>query len=104
MSSRLDQLLVMLKEDPHDDFLRYAVAVEYAAAGFVKEAIARIESLLADKPEYLGAYYKLGQLYEETGSHDRALDVYKRGAAVAKAQGNTKTLGELNTAIMILED
>jgi Tfp pilus assembly protein PilF len=104
MSSRLDQLLVMLREEPQDDFLRYAVAVEYAAAGDLQQAIARIESLIADKPDYLGAYYKLGQLHEQAGVTEKALDVYRRGAVVAKKQGNTKTLGELNTAIMLLED
>jgi tetratricopeptide (TPR) repeat protein len=104
MSSRLDQLLIMLNETPQDDFLRYAVAVEYSAAGNNTEAISRIESLIADKPDYLGAYYKLGQLHEQNGSVEKALDVYRRGAEVAKKQNNTKTLGEINTAIMLLED
>ena len=104
MSSRLEQLLAMLQEDPKDSFLRYAVAVEYAAAGNHREAITRIESLVADQPDYLGAYYKLGQLHEQTGDAEKALDVYKRGAVVAKQQNNTKTLGELNTAILLLED
>lgn len=102
--NRLAQLEEMLKEDPQDSFLRYAVAVEYAAAGNSSEAISRIESLITDQPDYLGAYYKLGQLYEQNAQHEKALDVYRRGAVVAKAQGNTKTLGELNTAIMLLED
>lgn len=104
MSSRLEQLLVMLSQEPHDEFLRYAVAVEYSAAGNITEAISRIESLIADKPDYLGAFYKLGQLHELNGSIEKALDVYRRGVEVAKKQGNTKTLGELNTAIMLLDE
>lgn len=104
MSSRLEQLLVMLQEEPNDSFLRYAVAVEYAVAGNHPEAVARIEALIADHPDYLGAYYKLGQLYEQVRNDAKALDVYRRGAEVAKRQNNTKTLGELNTAILILED
>lgn len=102
--SRLDQLLVMLNEEPHDAFLRYAVAVEYEAAGNTAEAISRITALLTDLPEYLGAYYKLGQLYEQIGASDKALDVYRRGAIVAQKQGNKKTLGEINTAIELLDD
>lgn len=104
MNSRLEQLLTMLREDPKDSFLRYAVAVEHSAAGNNAEAISLIETLLNDKPDYLGAYYKLGQLHEAVGAHEKALDVYRRGAVVAKAQGNTKTLGEINTAILLLED
>lgn len=102
--SRLDQLLVMLNEEPHDAFLRYAVAVEYSVAGNPAEAISRIELLIADLPEYLGAYYKLGQLYEQISENEKALDVYRRGAVVAKKQGNAKTLGEINTAIELLDD
>lgn len=94
----------MLREEPHDAFLRYAVAVEYAAAGNLSEAIARIESLLADQPDYLGAYYKLGQLHEQNASPEKALGIYQRGAELATKQRNTKTLGELNTAILLLED
>ncbi len=102
--SRLDQLQQMLTEEPGDSFLQYAVAVEYAVAGNISEAISRIETLIADKPDYLGAYYKLGQLHEQVGATEKAIDVYRRGAEVAKKQNNVKTLGELNTAILLLED
>lgn len=104
MSSRLEQLLVMLNEDPKDPFLRYAVAVEYASAGNAAEAITRIESLIADQPDYLGAFYKLGQLYEQTGDYEKALAIYRRGATLAQKLGNRKTLSELNEAIQLLED
>ncbi len=102
--SRLEQLLVMLHDEPHDAFLRYAVAVEYASIENYSEAILRIESLINDQPEYLGAFYKLGQLYEQVSENEKALDVYRRGAIVAKKQGNAKTLGEINTAIELLDD
>lgn len=104
MSSRLEQLLEMLEAEPQDAFLRYAVALEYETAGNISEAISRIESLISDNPDYLGAYYKLGQLLEVSGAKEKALDVYQRGALVAKKQNNTKTLGEINTAILLLED
>lgn len=104
MRSRLEQLLEMLKAEPQDAFLRYAVALEYETAGNIAESISRIESLISDNPDYLGAYYKLGQLHEASGAKEKALDVYQRGAAVAKKQNNTKTLGEINTAILLLED
>jgi tetratricopeptide (TPR) repeat protein len=104
MNSRLEQLLEMLKAEPQDAFLRYAVALEYEAAGNIAEAILRIESLISDNPDYLGAYYKLGQLLEASDAKEKALDIYKRGAVVAQKQNNTKTLGEINTAILLLED
>lgn len=102
MSSRLEQLLEMLKAEPQDAFLRYAVALEYEAAGNIAEAISRIESLLSDNPDYLGAFYQLGQYYEMTGQPDRASIIYERGIELARQKGNTKTLGELQTALNLL--
>jgi tetratricopeptide (TPR) repeat protein len=61
MSTRLEQLLEMLKAEPQDAFLRYAVALEYEVAGNLSEAIARIEALINDQPDYLGAYNSNGK-------------------------------------------
>lgn len=102
--SRLAQIEEMLRQEPGDAFLRYALALEYAKLGDKAQAISIIEKLLAEQPDYLGAYYQLGQLYEQTGQTGQALDIYKRGAALAQAQGNKKTLGEINEALWMLED
>jgi tetratricopeptide (TPR) repeat protein len=104
LMSRLIQLQEMLKDDPQDPFLRYAIAIEHAAAGDRKEAIAGIEKLLADKPDYLGAYYQLGQLYEQEELAEKAITIYSRGITLAQQQRNRKTLGELRSALDLLED
>ena len=102
--SRLEQLQTMLAEEPGDAFLRYAIAVELAAAGQRPEAIAQVQQLLANKPDYLGAYYQLGQWLEQEGKTAEALHTYHLGAELARQTGNRKTLGELNEAIWLLED
>jgi tetratricopeptide (TPR) repeat protein len=104
VNNRLAALEEMLRESPNDPFLHYAIAVEYAAQNQTAEAIQRIEQLIGNKPDYLGAYYKLGKLYEDNNQPEKALDVFKRGASLAQQQGNKKTLGELNEAIWMLED
>lgn len=101
---RLAQLETLLKEDPKDPFLHYAIALEYASRGDKAQAIARIEKLVGDNPDYLGAYYQLGQLYEQTQQNDKALTTYRTGAVLAQKLGNKKTLGELNEALWMLED
>jgi tetratricopeptide (TPR) repeat protein len=94
----------MLKDDPHDSFLNYALALEHGKIGDISKAIEIIESLLIKDINYLGAYYQLGKYYEELQQPLKALDAYQKGAAIAKQQNNRKTLGELNSAIMQLED
>jgi len=101
---RLTQLQQLLEQEPDDPFLNYALALEYAARGEKSEAITRIENLLEKNPGYLGAYYQLGQLYEQTQQDEKAIAIYKKGVTLAQQQGNKKTLGELNEALWMLED
>jgi tetratricopeptide (TPR) repeat protein len=104
MASRLEQLQQMLKEEPLDPFLNYAIALEHAKNGDVQKAITIIEEVLMRDENYLGAYYQLGKYYEENDQKEKAISTYKKGIEIAKKQNNRKTLGELNTALMLLED
>ena len=104
MSTRLEQLREMLQKEPLDPFLNYAIALEYAKAGDRATGISIIEAILQRDEDYLGAYYQLGKLYEESGQTEKAATVYTKGMEIAKKQKNSKTLGELNTALMLLDD
>ncbi|GAB4132901.1 MAG: hypothetical protein Fur0041_04630 [Bacteroidia bacterium] len=101
---RLAALEEMLREQPGNAFLRYGIALEYASRGQLSEAITRIESLLIDEPEYLGAYYTLGQYYEKAGETEKAINIYRKGIALAELKGNKKALGELREVLWMIED
>ena len=94
----------MLRDEPNDSFLNYALALEYAKANNLTKAIELIEAVLTRDENYLGAYYQLGSYYELTGQKQNAISIYKKGIAIAKQQNNKKTLGELNEALMMLEE
>jgi tetratricopeptide (TPR) repeat protein len=102
--SKISQLLQMLETEPNDSFLNYALALEFAKENNFEKAIELIENLLIKDENYLGAYYQLGKCYEQTGNTERAIATYTKGIAIAKKQNNRKTLGELNEAVMMLED
>jgi tetratricopeptide (TPR) repeat protein len=104
MQDRLSQLEELLKEDPNDPFLKYGIALEHAKLGNLTEAITRIENLLAEKPDYLGAYYQLGQYYEAAEDFGAAKNIYEKGMLLAKEKKNMKTLNELREALQLLED
>lgn len=104
MGNRLAELQQLLLEEPNDAFLRYAIALEHAAMGQLKTAIAETENLIADQPDYLGAYYQLGQWLEQDHQPEKALHIYHLGAVLAQKLNKLKTLGELNEAIWMLED
>ncbi|MGB3948024.1 MAG: tetratricopeptide repeat protein [Bacteroidia bacterium] len=103
-NQRLDYILQMLKTEPNDSFLRYALSLEYAKLNELEKAIETIEALLKDDSNYVGAYYQLGKLYEQIGNAPLAIDTYKKGIIIAQQQNNRKTLGELNEALLSIED
>ena len=103
-TSRLQHIQEMLKNEPQDSFLNYALALEYAKTDDVKKAIELIEELLLRNENYLGAYYQLGKYYEQFEQQKSAINTYKKGIVIAQLQNDKKTLGELNEALISLED
>lgn len=104
MPSRLQQLLQMLSAEPGDEFLQYAIAVEYFAAGEFTKAVEALEKLLQQNPQYLAAYYQLGKCHEAQNNTEKAKTTYAVGIEVAQKQGKAKTLNELREALFLLED
>lgn len=104
MNSRLQLLEDMLRKEPHDSFLNYAIALEFKKKGDISRAIGLMEKLIGRDPAYLAAYYQLGKLYEVQADKEKALNIYRKGITVAQAQKNIKTLSELNEAIELLEE
>ncbi len=101
---RIDQISDMLNKDPKDSFLRYALALEYEKVGDSKKAIQLIKALIESDEEYLGAYYKLGQLHEEKNDPKTAITIYKKGIELAEKQNDVKAKGELNEALWLIEE
>lgn len=94
----------MLAAEPGDEFLQYAIAVEYFAAGKTEKAVEGLEKLLQQNPQYLAAYYQLGKCHETQTDTEKAKTIYAAGIEVAQKQGKTKTLNELREALFLLED
>ena len=94
----------MLLQEPNDEFLQYAIVMEYVSAGRIGEAIEGLEKILLQNNNYLAAYYQLGKCFEAQNKINEAKAAYEKGIAVAQAQKNAKTLNELREAIFLLED
>ncbi|MEO6883971.1 MAG: tetratricopeptide repeat protein [Bacteroidia bacterium] len=103
METRIESLKKMLSENPEDDFLNYAFALELSKNNF-SEALKILVNLLKKKPNYLATYFQLGHFYEQNQEPEKAILIYKRGMEVAKIQKNQKTFSELNEAFQQLSD
>jgi tetratricopeptide (TPR) repeat protein len=103
-NTRLDKLLEMLKIQPDDPFLQYAIGIEYEAVDNYALAKQYFSNLLLKHPEYLPVYYQAGLLYAGTGEPERGIQLLKQGIVLAIEQKENKTVNELRQALEDLEE
>lgn len=101
---RIEKLKEFLLVDPHDAFVKHALALEYSKLGDEAGARALWEEVLERDPSYVGSYYQLGKLLERTGEKALALQWYEKGMAAAKTAGERHAYSELEAAYEDLAD
>ena len=101
---RIGKLKEFLQKDPHDPFVKHALAMEYIAIGDEPAARGLLEEVLTRDPTAVGSYYQLGKLLERAGEKALALAWYEKGMAAARAAGERRTYNELQTAYEDLAD
>lgn len=100
---RKEQLLQMLKDDPQNSFLLFALAKEYEGEAEWKDAIKQYTVLMNADPDYVGLYYHLAKAHEEIEQTEDAIAAYDAGIAVATRLSDLHALSELKGARMNLE-
>jgi FimV-like protein len=103
-NDRIEKLKAFLAADPHDAFIKHALAMEYVALG--EEGMARklLEEVLERDAGAIGSYYQLGKLLERAGETALALQWYEKGMTAARAAGEGRAYNELKTASDDLAD
>ncbi|HEV3325819.1 MAG TPA: tetratricopeptide repeat protein [Puia sp.] len=101
---RIEKLKEFLRTDPHDSFIRHALAMEYIKAGDEAAARTLLEQVLERDPAAVGSYYQLGKLLERAGETDLALRWYEKGMAAARTAGEKRAYNELRAAYDDLAD
>jgi Tfp pilus assembly protein PilF len=93
--SRRQQLEEMLREDPHDPFLRYGLAMDHVSAGDDGGAVGHFQDLIAADPTYVPAYMQAGQALLRLDRVSEAQQMWQKGVAVARQQGDTHAAEEM---------
>jgi Tfp pilus assembly protein PilF len=96
--SRILQIENFLLQQPNDDFLQHALALEYIKIDDDANAAQIFLALLQRNPNYVGSYYHLAKLYERIGDEPNAITTYQKGMEIAKAQNENHAYGELRGA------
>ncbi|MCS7021647.1 MAG: tetratricopeptide repeat protein [Gemmataceae bacterium] len=94
---RMEQLEALLREDPDDPFLRYGLAMEYAALGEDDQCVERLIDLIRRPagPPYIPAYLQAGQALIRLHRYEQARQILQEGIAAAQAAGDWHAAGEM---------
>ena len=101
-TNRLEILLGLVTQNPADSFARYGLAMEYAKAGQLEDAVTQFHGVIANNANYTYAYFHGGQNLEKLGRLEDAKDLYEQGIAAARRIGDGKALTELQAALELL--
>ena len=88
---RIQQFKTMAEADPNNELGHFSLGKAYLDAGRFDEAIAPLTRVLELNPRMSKAYQLLGEAYDKTDQRDEAIDMLKRGAAMAHQQGDLMT-------------
>ncbi len=102
MPTRLELLKQLVEQNPTDGFTRYGLALEYANAGDLTEALAQFNELLRHNPNYAYGYFQRGKALEKLGRTEEARTTYREGIEAAGRAGDAHARGEIQGALDLL--
>jgi Flp pilus assembly protein TadD len=97
--TRKQQLEEMLKDDPADSFLRYALAMEMVSGGNDTDAVTQFQMLFEADPNYVAAYHQCGLALVRLGRLQEARGTIRQGITVAGQQGNQHAVEEMGVLL-----
>ena len=99
MNKRLAMLEKLTQSGSADAFAFYALGMEYRKEGRVDDAVRTFAELRARDNAYLPVYLMAGQTLAGAGRAEEAREWLTAGIDVARAKGDGKTLGELESEL-----
>jgi predicted Zn-dependent protease len=97
--NRIAMLSEILAANPEDSFARYGLAMEYAKAGQVEQALQEYRTLIEKNPDYTPAYFMAAQTLATASRVEEAKRMLVDGISSARRTGNTHAQSEM-TAMM----
>lgn len=83
-----EQIQELLKNEPHDVFLQYALAMAYLSEGKFDEGVQQLRIVVEQHPDYVAAYFQMGQQLAGNQENEPAADIIRRGIEAARRVGD----------------
>lgn len=85
----------MLRDDPQDPFLHFALGMEYVRAGDHERALDAFDETLRLDPDYVAAYMQKARTLMALARHDDARSAIDAGIDAAQRIGDSHARDEL---------
>jgi Tfp pilus assembly protein PilF len=95
---RIERIIAFLKDQPKDNFLRHALALEYLKKEEPEKARDLFLAILTEAPDYIGSYYHLAKCLVQLQEINAAIEWYEKGMAAAKLAKDDHSYRELQAA------
>jgi hypothetical protein len=102
MSSRREKIEALLKDEPHDAFLRYGLAVELDNEERFEESLEVFRSLTRDQPPHVASFFRGAQLLVKLDRIGEARAALRDGIEEARRQGDLHAAGEMGELLASL--
>lgn len=96
--TRIERIIEFLNQQPKDNFLRHALALEYIKVGELIKARDLFIEVLTESPDYIGSYYHLAKCLVDLQDIEAAVQWYEKGMASAKLAKDDHAYRELLAA------
>jgi tetratricopeptide (TPR) repeat protein len=103
-SERVEHLKSILAQDPRNTFARYALGMEYMAAGETDSALQEFRVVLEVDANYANAFFMGAQALEEAERIAEAVQWLREGIVCAQRAGNKHAETEMQSMLEELED
>jgi len=100
---RKTKLLGMLAENPDDDFLNFAIAMEELASENLQKAQSFFQKCIEINPMHIPARYQLAKIAYTLHHHEEAMQLLNQGIAILKEKKDLKTLNEFRSLLSEIE-
>lgn len=99
MQNRIEVFKQMLKTDPDDTMVLFGLANEYQKLEDWENTIETLENYLAKADDEGAAYGMLARAFEQTGSREKAREIYEKGIEVSLAHGHPSMAQDYQTTL-----
>ena len=100
--TRREKFEAMLADEPKDQFLRYALAMEYQKEGEHDRSLEFLRSLMAEEPPHVPSFFMAGQQLVGLERPDDAREVLRVGIEQAREQGDSHAASEMSEYLTFL--